>query len=318
MIATKAGAELGPALPPAPPRAAVLITGASSGIGYATALRLVRSGFIVFAGVRREFDAQTLVREGGPDIAPLVLDVADAASIAHAAATIAARSDAKLLGLVNNAGIALAGPLELLSLDDLRRQFEVNFFGALGLVQALAPTLRSTRGRIVNVSSIGGKLASPFLGGYAASKFALEAASDALRVELGAFGVHVAVVEPSAVRTPLWERGAGLSLRSLEDVDPARRAAYDETIRKIVRISQRAANRGMPPERVAEAIEHALLSPKPQARYLLGGGVRLQLAIARMPEAIRDRLTTAALGAKTEVPKRRSKRLIRSHTRVST
>ncbi len=318
MIATKGGAELGPALPPAPPRAAVLVTGASTGIGYATALRLVRSGFIVFSGVRRERDAQTLMREGGPSITPLVLDVTDAVSIANAAQTIAARADAKLLGLVNNAGIALAGPLELLPLDELRRQFEVNFFGALALVQAFAPSLRATRGRIVNVSSIGGKLASPFLGGYAASKFALEAASDALRVELGAFGVHVAVVEPGAVKTPLWERGAGLSLRSLETVDPARRAAYDETIRQIVRLSQRAANRGMPPERVAEAIEHALLSVKPQARYLLGAGAHVQLAIARMPEVLRDRLTAVAAGAPANQPKRRGERIVRSRTHVTT
>ncbi len=318
MIATKAGAELGPALPPVPPRAAVLVTGASTGIGYATALRLARSGFIVFSGVRRERDAQTLVREGAPDITPLVLDITDAASIANAVRTIATRTDAKLLGLVNNAGIALAGPLELLPLGELRRQFEVNFFGALALVQAFAPTLRATRGRIVNVSSIGGKFAPPFLGGYAASKFALEAASDALRVELGAFGVHVAVIEPGAVKTPLWKRGTDISLRSLQSVDPARRAPYDETIRRIASVSQRVANRGMPPERVAEAIEHALVSPKPRARYLLGAGAHVQLAIARMPEAIRDRLTAATLRTRADSPTPHRERSIRSRARVTT
>ncbi len=317
MIATKAGAQLG-GFVPAPPRAGVLVTGASTGIGYATAMRLVRAGFVVFAGVRREFDAQTLVREGGSDVRPLLLDVTDAASIARACENLRAQADTKLVGLVNNAGIALAGPLELMPLDEVRRAFEVNFFGALSLVQAFAPTLRATRGRIVNVSSIAGKLAAPFIGAYASSKFALEAASDALRVELGNFGVHVAVVEPGAVKTGIWERGTDASLQALETIDPARRELYDEAIRQAVRISQRTASRGMPPERVAEAIQHALLSTRPQARYVVGADARFQLAIARLPEALRDRLVAGAAGAPPKRTKVRTVRVGRSHVPVAT
>ncbi|MDQ2909362.1 MAG: SDR family oxidoreductase [Candidatus Eremiobacteraeota bacterium] len=319
MIATKAGGALGAALPPTPPRAAVLVSGASTGVGYSTAVRLARAGFIVFAGVRRDADAQTLVREAGPDVTPIVLDVTDAESVARAAQTIAARCDAKLLGLVNNAGTALTGPLELLPLDEMRRQFEVNFFGAIALVQAFAPILRATHGRIVNVSAVGGKLASPFVGAYAASKFALEAASDALRVELRAFGVHVAVVEPGAVKSPLWERGADVSLKALETVEPSRREPYDETIRRIVRLSQRNANHGMPPERVAEAIAHALVAPKPHARYVVGTDAHIALAIARMPEAIRDRLAAAAIGVPAKGPNLPTRRITRrSSVRVTT
>lgn len=311
MIATKAGAALGPSGRPAPPRAAVLISGASTGVGYATAIRLARAGFIVFAGVRREGDAYPLVREAGPDIVPVMLDVTDAGSISCACETVAARDDAKLLGLVNNAGTALAGPLELLPLDQMRRQFEVNFFGAVALVQAFAPILRTTRGRIVNVSAIGGKLASPFVGAYAASKFALEAASDALRVELRAFGVHVAVVEPGAVKSPLWERGAELSLKALEAVAVERREAYDEMIRRVVRSALRSANRGMPPERVAEAIAHALLAPQPHARYVVGTDAHIALVIARMPEAIRDRLAAATISVAAKAPQAPASRIPR-------
>ncbi len=303
MIATKAGAALG--LPPgrALPRGGVLVSGASTGIGYAVAMRLARAGLIVFAGVRRETDAQTLRREGGPAIVPIILDVTDADSIARAHQTIQAHDEATLLGLVNNAGTALAGPLEVLPLDALRREFEVNFFGAVALVQTFAPLLRATRGRIVNVSSSGGTLAAPFVGAHAASKFALEAASDALRVELRAFGIHVAVVVPGPVRSPLWERGAGVSLNALQTVDYARRAAYDDMIRWAVRHAQRTVQRGMPPERVADAITHALLSDKPHARYLVGADAHIALAIARLPAAIRDRLAAAALGVPSAAAK---------------
>jgi NAD(P)-dependent dehydrogenase (short-subunit alcohol dehydrogenase family) len=278
-------------------RGAVLVTGASTGIGFATTLRLVRRGTLVYAGVRRELDAEKLARECGDGIRPLLLDVTDAASIARALATIEAAPGIRLDGLVNNAGIALAGPLEILPPEELRRQFDVNFFGPLALIAAFLPLLRATRGRIVNVSSIGGKLAAPFVGAYASSKFALEAASDALRVELRAFGVHVAVVEPGAVKTPIWQRGADSSLRVFERVPEKDRAPYEAMIRKMMRISEAMERGGIPAERVAAAIEAALFERRPRARYLVGSDARLRLVVARLPEALRDRIVAAAVGA---------------------
>lgn len=278
---------------PPPRRGAVLLTGASSGIGHATALRLAARG-IVFAGVRAEADAEKLAREGGASLRPLLLDVTDAASIERARAAVAA-CGTRLDGIVNNAGIALAGPLEVLPAADLRRQFEVNFFGPLALAQAFLPLLRAHGGRIVNVSSIGGKLAAPFAGAYASSKFALEAASDALRVELRGI-VHVAVVEPGAVNTPIWRRGAAESVRIFDAAPETLRAPYASAVRAMLQLSQTLERRGIAPERVAAAIEHALYARRPRARYLVGIDARLRLAVARLPEGVRDRIVAAVIG----------------------
>jgi len=274
-------------------RGAVLVTGASSGIGYATALRLAQHG-IVFAGVRGTPDAEKLARAGGPSLRPLILDVTDAASIERARAAVAA-AGTRLDGIVNNAGIALAGPLEVLPAAELRRQFDVNFFGPLALAQAFLPLLRAQGGRIVNVSSIGGKLAAPFAGAYASSKFALEAASDALRVELRGL-VHVAIVEPGAVKTPIWRRGAQESTRIFEAAPEALRAPYATAVRAMLQIAQTLEHRGIAPERVARAIEHALYARRPRARYLVGTDARLRLAVARLPEGVRDRIVAAVIG----------------------
>jgi NAD(P)-dependent dehydrogenase (short-subunit alcohol dehydrogenase family) len=298
---------------------AVLVTGASTGIGYATTMRLARRGTIVYAGVRRQSDADVVVREGGERVRPLLLDVTDPAAIARAHETIAAARDVRLAGLVNNAGIVVAGPIELLPMDELRRQFDVNFFGAIALVQTFLPLLRQTRGRIVNVSSISGKFASPYVGAYAASKFALEAATDALRVELRPFGIGVALVEPGAVKTPIWERTADASLRMFETVPFAARALYDEMIRKVMRLSQDLERHGVPPERVALAIERALCEAKPQARYLVGNDARFQLVVARLPEVVRDRLVAARIGVPAKPPRERTSKPKRSNagTRVA-
>lgn len=183
----------------------VVITGASSGIGQACALRLHQSGFHVFAGVRAKADAQTIRLRGEQRLQPLFLDVTISESIAAARETVEASvHPGGLSGLVNNAGIPLGGPLEFLDLDDIRCQFDVNFFGAISVTQAFLPLLRRARGRIVNMSSSGGLLALPFMGPYAASKFAMEAISDSLRVELKPWGISVSVVEPGAIATPIW------------------------------------------------------------------------------------------------------------------
>jgi len=180
---------------------AVLVTGASSGIGHASAVRLVASGWRVFGGVRSEGDADRLRGHG---VEPLQLDVTDSAAIAAAAEVVGG----ELHGLVDNAGIAIAAPLELVPLDELRRQLEVNVVGQVAVLQTFLPLLRRSRGRVVLVGSVGGRSALPFLGPYAASKHALEAIADSLRVELAPWGIGVSIVEPASVKTAIWTKGA--------------------------------------------------------------------------------------------------------------
>jgi NAD(P)-dependent dehydrogenase (short-subunit alcohol dehydrogenase family) len=290
---------------PSRPRPAVLITGASSGIGYATVMRLARRGTIVYAGVRRQADAELVAREGGTNVRPLILDIADSVSIARAQTAISRASDIALAGLVNNAGVAVAGPLELLPMDELRKQFDVNFFGAIEMTQAFLPLLRETGGRIVNVSSIGGKLAAPFVGAYASSKFALEAASDALRLELRPFGVSVALVEPGAVNTPIWQRSSEASRAVFNGLAPLARESYETMIANMTRLAEQMEKRGIPPERVAEAIERALYAPRPRARYLVGADARMRLFVARLPEGLRDKIVAAAIGSTSKPAKAR-------------
>ena len=180
----------------------VLVTGASTGIGEATARRMKAAGWEVFAAARKDGDLERLRGEG---LTPLKLDVTDAGSIAAAKAEVGGR---KLHGLVNNAGVAVSGPIEHVPLDELRRQLEVNLVGQVAVIQAFLPNIREAKGRIVNVSSIGGRIALPLVGPYAASKVGLEAVSDSLRRELRPWGIHVSVIEPGAVVTPIWEKGA--------------------------------------------------------------------------------------------------------------
>jgi NAD(P)-dependent dehydrogenase (short-subunit alcohol dehydrogenase family) len=281
---------------------AVFLTGASTGIGRATALRLARRGIVVYAGVRREEDAQSLQRDGGQRVRPLYLEVTDAASVAAARETIAHAPDTRLLGIVNNAGIAIAGPLEVLSAHELRRQFDVNFFAPIAIAQAFLPLLRATRGRIVNVSSIGGKLSAPFVGAYASSKFALEAASDALRVELRSSGVKVVLVEPGAVKTPIWSRSSAASASVFDNAPPELQTAYAAMTARMTRISARMDTQGSDPETVAVAIERALVAPYPRARYLVGRDARIRLIIARLPDGIRDAIVARVTGADRATP----------------
>ena len=263
-------------------RSAVLITGASSGIGFATAVRLARRGTIVFAGIRRQVDGEALLRENSDRIKPMLLEVTDELSLQRARTRIENLREFRLDALINNAGIAVAGPLELLPQAELRRQFDVNFFAPMALTQAFLPLLRASGGRIINVSSIAGKIAAPFLGAYSASKFALEAASDALRLELRPFGVAVSIVEPGDVRTPIWRRSSETSLRMLDAMSAEDRAQYEGMIRAMIAAAQRAERNAIAPERVAQAIERAFLARR--------------LGVARLPEFVRDELVLAALG----------------------
>jgi NAD(P)-dependent dehydrogenase (short-subunit alcohol dehydrogenase family) len=261
-----------------------VVTGASSGIGEAVALRLARGGWHVLAGVRGEEDAERLHGQG---LKPLWLDVTDPESIAAAAARVEGQP---LAGLVNNAGIAVSMPLELLPLDELRRQLEINFVGQVAVTQAFLPALRRGPGRIVNVGSIAGRSALPFLGAYAASKHALEAVTDSLRVELRPFGIEVAVVEPGTIATPIWTKGAETFRRIAASLPDGALGAYAGRLAAFSEAAAAAGRRGEPAEKVAEAVEHALTAARPRTRYVVGRDAKRRARVERLPDRWRDRV----------------------------
>jgi NAD(P)-dependent dehydrogenase (short-subunit alcohol dehydrogenase family) len=290
---------------------AALITGASTGIGRATALRLARGGWTVLAGVR-DPAAGELLQQGLPEgsagragsgrVIPLTLDVTDAEQISAAARRVeeeAAGGPEPALGgldaLVNNAGIAVGGPLELVPLPELRRQLEVNVVGQVAVMQALLPALRRARGRIVLVSSVGGRVATPFLAPYQASKHALEALGDALRLELRSSHVRVALVEPGSVATPMWDKGRDEADRLT--IPPELQGPYGHVPAAIGKVIEDTASRGVPPEQVAQAIEQALTARRMKARYVVGRDARaLVLLHGLLPDLLFDRVVRRAMG----------------------
>jgi NAD(P)-dependent dehydrogenase (short-subunit alcohol dehydrogenase family) len=238
--------------------------------------------------VRRQEDAEALRGAGSERIAPLTLDVTDAAQIAAATARIEAESEGGLDGLVNNAGVAIPGPLETLAIDDFRRQIEVNLIGHVAVTQALLPAVRAARGRIVFISSIGGRVALPLTGAYHAAKFAIEAVGDVFRQELRPWGIAVSIVEPGSIDTPIWERGE----RTADELGtPEREALYGRAIERYRKVIRDTAERGIAPEQAAKAIEHALSASRPRARYLVGREAKLAATAKRLvPTAIFDRI----------------------------
>lgn len=276
---------------------AVVVTGASTGIGRAAALRLDRDGYQVFAGVRREADGERLAADGSGRLAPIMIDVTDAGMIAAAAARVGDEvGDPGLRGLVNNAGVALPAPMEIMPLDALREQLEVNVVGQVAATQAFLPLIRRARGRVVNISSVGGRVASPALGAYAASKFALEALSDSMRMELHPWGIHVAVIEPGSFGTEIWRRGGEAADSALERVPEEGRALYAGLIDAVRRLAQRTQDRGRPPDAVVRAIVHALTASRPRTRYVVGADARTQIALARLlPDRAYDALVRRML-----------------------
>ena len=267
---------------------AILVTGASTGIGAATARGLARRGVRVFATVRREEDG-TRLAAGDPGIVPIVLDVTDDMGIARTAALLEERyPDDRLIGLVNNAGIAVPGPLEALTSADLSRQFAVNVIAPFAMARAFLPRLRAARGRIINVSSVAGRISFPFSGAYCASKFALEAASDAQRVELAPLGVGVVLVEPGAIATPFWASGERTGEQVFAAVAAPIADLYRARMARFAALAHASGERGIPPERVATAIIRALTVARPRARYLVGPDARLQALLALVPSALRD------------------------------
>lgn len=266
----------------------ILVTGASTGIGEACALRLDAHGHRVYAGVRREEDAQRLRTQGSDRLVPVFLDVTDEAQIDAAVKQI--DDDAGLLsGLVNNAGIARGGPLEYLPVDEWREQLEVNVVGQVAMTRAALPLLRRDRGRVVFIGSIGGRVANALMGPYNASKFAIEGIGESLRQELRPWGMHVAVVEPGAIKTAIWDKGRETADRLDRDLPEEARERYADhiaVIRKGIEMQDRNA---IPPDAVAKAVEHALTARRPHTRYVVGKDAKALAVMARvMPDRTRE------------------------------
>ena len=276
---------------------AVVITGTSSGIGEACARRLDSLGFRVFAGVRRSQDGERLTADSSGRLTPLIIDVTDADSIAAARSQVEeAVGDDGLAGLVNNAGVVVPGPLEFVRIDDLRRQLEVNVVGQMAVTQAFLPGLRRGRGRVVNIGSIGGRVATAFNGPYGASKHAMEALSDALRQELAPWGLHVSLIEPGSVGTEIWRKGDESYEQELAKLPAEGRRLYEHALARFAALARRTGARGVPAQRVAEAVEHALTAPRPRTRYVVGKEAR-GMAVARtlLSDRVLDRVVAREL-----------------------
>ena len=277
----------------------VLITGCSTGIGYAAALHLDRRGWKVYAGVRKDKDADDLRSQSSGELTPVLLDVADQASIDAVAKLLGEElGNEGLVGLVNNAGISVQGPLEYLPLDDLRRQFEVNVYGQIALTQAFLPMIRKATGRIVFVGSVGGRAPSlPFMGPYIASKYALEALAESLRTELMQWGIKVCVVEPGAIQSAIWGKGESELEESLAGLPPEGRERYENMIKRGLRLARERGRRATKAEKVAARIEEALTAKRPRIHYLVGADARVRTYVeSNLPKPLRDRIIKWVLG----------------------
>ena len=277
---------------------AVVVTGAGGGVGRACVVQLGQLGFRIFAGVRRDPAPDAWADAPADHIVPLRLDVADPASIAEAVTTVeAAVGAAGLAGLVNNAGTAIAGPLEFLPPAELARQLEVNVVGQLAVTQAFLPALRRGRGRIVNVGSLSGRLALPFAGPYAASKAALRALNDSLRTELAPTGIGVSLVEAGTVATPIWEKALEAAESQRRSFPPEAELFYGRAMETAARRVRQAGETGIPAARVADAVVHALTAGRPKAVYLVAPAGRIWMVrlLGVLPTWLRDRLVLRSL-----------------------
>jgi len=276
----------------------VVVTGASSGIGRACVLHLASLGFAVFAGVRKPEDAERLRTLSNGSVTSVMLDVTEAEQIASAVEEVARTlGGGRLAGVVNNAGIAVAGPLEFLPVEELRRQLEVNSVAPVAVTQAFLPMLRTSKGRVVHVGSAGGLISTPFLGAYSASKFALEAIADSMRMELRPWSIHVSLVDPGSIATEIWERSTNQADRLLEQMPPEFDRLYGAAIPKIKEAARKTERRGRPPMAVAKVVARALTDARPKARYYVGPDAKAQAALARLlPSRWKDRLIVKVAG----------------------
>lgn len=269
----------------------VLVTGSSTGIGRATALRLDAAGWRVFAGVRKQDDADSLRAAGSDRLTPVMLDVTAASAISAVAALLGDElGSAGLDGLVNNAGVAIPSPLETMPIEAFRRQIEVNLTGQVAVTQAMLPLIRSARGRIIFISSIGGRIAFPLTGAYHAAKFGVEAVGDIFRQELRRWGISVSIIEPGSIDTPIWDSGE----RAADEIGGdlrAREELYGKAIASYRKLTRNLAERGIQPDKVAEVVEHALSASRPRSRYLVGLDAKTQARIKLVtPTRIWDRV----------------------------
>jgi hypothetical protein len=275
----------------------VVITGASTGIGWATAKLLLTRGFRVFGSVRKPADADRLKTELGANFTPLLFDVTDEAAVLAAAREVrTALNGETLTGLVNNAGIAVAGPVLELAADEFRRQLEVNVIGPIIATQAFGPllgsdpSLKGPKGRIVMISSVAGKNGNPLTAGYAASKHAIEGLSESLRREMMPFGIDVVIIAPGAVKTPIWSKTQDI------DMSAYKNSPYFPALEKALAFTKHLSEIGLPPEKIAEAIANALTSAHPKVRYQLTPDPMRHLITGLLPKRMVDRIIAKRLG----------------------
>lgn len=275
----------------------VLITGASTGIGEACALWMAQQGWIVYAGVRKPADGERLAALH-ERIRPITLDVAKPADIAAAAQHIAAQvGTAGLNGLVNNAGIAVASPVEFVSMEELRYQFDVNVFGLVETTQAFLPLLRQATGRVVMMGSVSGRVSTALMAPYAASKYAVEAIGDALRQELLPWGLQVSIVEPGRIITPIWEKGRQWADGAEPNMPPLAQQFYGRAIKRLRHLTVKAEKEGVPATEVAKVVHHALTDGAPRPRYVVGPDAHIQLWLKRLaPTRVFDGLLVKMMG----------------------
>jgi NAD(P)-dependent dehydrogenase (short-subunit alcohol dehydrogenase family) len=279
---------------------AVVVTGASTGIGRATALFLDRKGYRVFAGVRRDEDASSLEAAGSERLTPIKLDVTDERAITDAKQNVeSAIGDEGLAGLVNNAGVGGGGPIEHLPLDYLRGVLEVNLVGQVAVSQAFLPKLRRAKGTIVFIASIGGRIATPFMSPYNMSKFGLEALGESMRHELKPWEIDVVVVEPGSIDTEIWAKGTDEADARVAALPEDGRRLYGRQLRRFVEGLRDTASRGIPPEKVAEVIHKAISSETPRHRYLVGTDARIA---ARLKGTLPDRTFAKLAGRQMKMP----------------
>lgn len=278
-------------------KGAVVVTGANAGIGAGCVQRLAEQGYQVFAGARSARSLDVVRALGLAGVTPVEIDVTDERTVAAAGEQIAATvGDVGLVGLVNNAGIAVGGPLEVIPMADLRRQFETNVIGVAALTQVLLPLIRRGGGRIVNVGSTSGRVAAPFAGPYAMSKFALRAYSDALRVELNPWKIRVSLIEVGPVATGIWDKSLSELDERWNSISPSARELYGPLFAAIRKAAEQRGKTGIPVERVVDAVLLGLFAEKPRTRYVVGKIARQIAVVSMLPDRIRDRLVLRQLG----------------------
>jgi NAD(P)-dependent dehydrogenase (short-subunit alcohol dehydrogenase family) len=284
---------------------AVVVTGASTGIGRPTALELDEWGYTVFAGVRKQKDATSLKKEGSDRLTPITLDVTSPRSIAAAQQKVQRAVGRKgLVGLVNNAGVPGGGPIEFVPVDDFRNILEVNLVGQVAVTQAFLPLIRKAQGTVVFVASIGGRVANPFMSSYSASKFGIEAVGDSLRREVKPWGIDVVVIEPGSIKTEIWAKGRETQKDQMKQLPAAAQRLYGAQLQSWSKVFlEEIPARGSSPEKVAEAISKAIRSRRPRPRYLVGSDAKILAKVhAALPKRTFDRVARRAFKQPKKLP----------------